>query len=100
MMTMTTREKAIFAKACCIYAAMPGAVQPPQIEVNGRMVTAWGEVDYTPEFKFCEAIALEITASALAAMATAIQEAVSKVRSEIAAALAGEDDSDATVRPN
>ncbi|CAA2140487.1 hypothetical protein [Hyphomicrobium sp. ghe19] len=45
-----------------LYQVMPGAVQPPSDE-RGKL---WGEVEDTPEYDFCEQIALEIMRAAQA----------------------------------
>lgn len=41
-----------------LYRVMPGAQMPPIIDGE----YAWGEIDATPEWEFCEAIASELTA--------------------------------------
>lgn len=100
---MSAKERIITDKARRLYQMFPGAAQPPQsTHIDGQLRTLWGEVDYTPEFKFCEAIARELTDSVLAAMVTTKAEAVEEALREMAAALNGEeqeDDQD-TVRPN
>lgn len=71
----TAKERAIFERACRFYAVMPGAVQPQQsTHIDGQLRTLWGEVDFTPEFKFCEAIAREMVSSDLAVLKEILSE--------------------------
>ncbi len=74
---MDATHRAIQNKARTLYQAFPGAAQPPVINTGDARgtVIAWGEVEDTPEYRFCVAIAGEIVVSAIAAMGGAIAEA-------------------------
>ena len=53
---MNAKQGAVYNTAKDLYLAMPGACPPPHDE-RGAL---WGEVEGTPEWLFCEAIARAI----------------------------------------